>query len=125
MEKKYEMVDYTMTEECDGEMRKLRRIRALRDFGCVKKGELGGFIENEDNLSHAGNCWVYGNAKVYNNAVVSGNATVRHFAEIRNGAKVTGNAEVMGHSVVDSCIVGGRAVVLDYGILQGLGKGNK
>lgn len=27
-------------------------IRALHSFGTVKKGDLGGYIESEDNLSH-------------------------------------------------------------------------
>ena len=61
----------------------LKRIRAavgLR-FKCgivIAKGELGGWIEKESNLS--GNAWVYdnalvfGNAKVYDNALVFGNA---------------------------------------------------
>ncbi|WP_409361877.1 hypothetical protein ACRPOS_002770 [Bartonella heixiaziensis] len=30
----------------------LQRIRALRDLGNAKKGDLGGFIEHEGNLSH-------------------------------------------------------------------------
>ncbi|WP_375643790.1 MULTISPECIES: hypothetical protein [unclassified Bartonella] len=70
--KKYEFTD----EKTVFDGRTLHRIRALRDFGYVKKGDLGGFIEKEDNLSHDGNFWVSGNAKVYGKAKVCG------FAEI-------------------------------------------
>lgn len=56
--------------------KKLFRIKALVAFGDVEKGELGGFIEKEDNLSHDGNAQVYGNARVYGNAQVSGDARV-------------------------------------------------
>ena len=56
--------------------RKLHRIRAVRDFGDVKAGDLGGWIEKERNLSHDGDAWVYGNARVYGNAEVYGNARV-------------------------------------------------
>lgn len=42
--------------------KKLFRIKALVAFGNVEKGELGGFIEKEDNLSHDGNAWVSGSA---------------------------------------------------------------
>lgn len=56
--------------------KKLFRIKALVAFGNVEKGELGGFIEKEDNLSHDGNAWVFGNAWVYGNAQVSGDARV-------------------------------------------------
>ena len=54
--------------------KKLFRIKALVAFGDVEKGELGGFIEKEDNLSHSGNAQVYGNAQVSGDAWVSGDA---------------------------------------------------
>ena len=47
---------------------KLFRIKALMEFGDVKAGDLGGYIEKEENLDHDGNAWVYGNAEVYGNA---------------------------------------------------------
>lgn len=43
--------------------KKLFRIKALVAFCDVEKGELGGFIEKEDNLSHSGDAWVYGDAQ--------------------------------------------------------------
>lgn len=44
----------------------LRRIRALVDIPthCVKKGDLGGWIEKDKNLSHDGNARVSGNTVV-------------------------------------------------------------
>ena len=77
-EKKYKLTDECITFDD----RKLYRIEALKDFGGVHKGEKGGFIESEDNLSQDGYCWVcndamvWGNAKVYGNAVVYGNSKV-------------------------------------------------
>lgn len=58
--KKYELTDETI--EVYGTA--LHRIKALKDFGNVKTGELGGYVESERNLSQEGNCWVYGNAEV-------------------------------------------------------------
>ena len=46
---------------------KLFRIKALIEFGNVKAGELGGFVEKEENLSQDGNDWVYDSPRVYNN----------------------------------------------------------
>ena len=46
----------------------LKRIRALISFGFVAKGEIGGFIEGEKNLSHDGNARVADNARVTGNA---------------------------------------------------------
>ena len=56
--------------------RKLFRIKALVEFGDVKAGELGGYVEKEENINHEGNAWVYGNARVYGDARVSGDARV-------------------------------------------------
>jgi len=55
---------------------KLFRIEALKDFGDVEKGEKGGWIEKEENLSQENNAWIYGNARVYGNAEIYGNASV-------------------------------------------------
>ena len=55
---------------------KLFRIKALIEFGNVKAGDLGGYIEKEENLSHMGDAWVFGNARVSGNAQVSGDAQV-------------------------------------------------
>lgn len=52
----------------------LYRIKALIDFGDVKAGDFGGYVEKEENLSQYGDAWVYGNAFVLGNARVSGNA---------------------------------------------------
>ena len=68
---------YKLTDECIAiGGYKLYRIEALKDFSWVKKGDKGGFIESEYNLSQENNCWVYGDAKVYGNAYVYGNACV-------------------------------------------------
>ncbi len=61
----------------------LYRIRALINFDDVKAGDLGGYIENEGNLSHYGNCWVYDEACVYGYAHVSDHAKVRHLSHVR------------------------------------------
>ena len=66
--RKYEFTGETQNIECTGKVITLRRIRAARDFMGVKKEELGGWIETEDNLSHSGNAWVSGDAQVSGNA---------------------------------------------------------
>ena len=54
--------------------KKLFRIKALISFGNVEEGELGGYVEKEENLSNDGNAWVYGDAWVSGDARVFGNA---------------------------------------------------
>ena len=71
------MKKYELTEETTNIFGKtLHRIRATRDFSNGHAGDLGGFIEDELNLSHDGDAWVYGNARVGDEAWVGGNALV-------------------------------------------------
>ena len=72
-----EELKYKLTEESIVVCNKtLYRIEALKDFGDVKKGDKGGYVENEDNLSQYDDCWIYGVAKVYDDAKVYGNARI-------------------------------------------------
>ena len=84
MAKKYKLTE----ESINVNGKTLYRIEANRDFGHIIKGQKGGFIESESNLSHDDNAWVFGNAKVFDNAEVFGNAYVF------DNAKVFGNARL-------------------------------
>ena len=71
------------------------RIKAVRDFGTVRKGDKGGFVRDGENLSHHGNCWIADEAVaadfslVQGNAVLSGNAKLFRFAWIAGNVHVT------------------------------------
>ena len=79
MNKKFELLPDD-TIEVFG--RKHFRIKAKINFGTVGTGELGGYIEKEENLSENGNAWVSGNATVSGDAWVSDNATVSGNARV-------------------------------------------
>ena len=104
--KKYKFTGETKTIYLPFGTVTLHRIKAVVEFGLVKVGDLGGWIEKEENLSHEENAWVYGdaevcgNAKVYGNAKVCGNAKVYGDAEVYGDAKVYGDAEVRGNAKV-------------------------
>jgi len=105
--KKFELTEQRMT------LRKglvLHRIKALRDFACVKRGDLGGWVESEHNLATdynlawvSGNARVYGAARVIGDAWISGNAQVYGQALINEEASVEGNARVYGRAMVSDC----------------------
>jgi len=103
--------------------RELYRIRSLIEFRTVsgKKvnvGDLGGLIENEENLSQSGSAWVgdnaevfcgariFGNAEVFENAdvfgktLIYGNAKIRDSSSVFGQARVWGNAEIYGTAEV-------------------------
>ena len=97
MSKKYELTSETIETD---EGITLYRIKALKDFGNVNKGDLGGFIESEDNLSQEGITWVYDNARVFGDAKVFGNALVYGNAVVFGTVLVYGNAQVSGDAKV-------------------------
>src|SRR5690606_38474595 len=99
------MAKYELTSETKVVFgRTLYRIRALGSFSTVTAGELGGFIETEENLDQSGNAWVTGNAwvcgdaQVYGDAQVSGDARVTGNAQVYGDAQVYGNARVYGNA---------------------------
>ena len=106
--------------------RTLFRIKALISFGSVKEGELGGYIEKEENLSHEGNAWVYGDAWVYGNAKVCDNAWVCGDAKVYGNAEVCDNAWVYGDARVygDAEVCGNAEVYGDDDIatISGFGR---
>ena len=122
MKKKYK---YTGETKVVGRV-KLHQIVSLRDFGDVKKGDIGGWIEKYSNLSHEGDCWVYdnamvfGNAKIIDNARVGGNAKVGDNALVFDDALVGGNTWVYDNARVgDNAFVGGNALVSDNARVKG------
>ena len=74
--KKYEFTGETKEIRLLFRTATLHRIRATVAFGIVEVGDLGGWIEKEENLSHEGKAWVWGNAEVWGNAKVWGDAEV-------------------------------------------------
>ena len=108
MEKKYILTDEI--REFNGKI--LHRIQAVRDFGKIRTGDLGGWIEKEGNLSHEGDCWVYNDAQVYDNARVGANALVGDDAHVFGNALIYGNAWVYNSAwVYDSANIYGNAQI--------------
>ena len=96
---------------------KLFRIKALIEFGNVKAGDLGGYIEKEENLSHMGDAWIYGDAQISGNAQVFGDAQVFGNARVFGNAWVSGDAWIYG----DARVSGDK----DYAYAHGFGSCNR
>lgn len=97
--KKYELLPED-TIEINGTT--LYRIKAIRNFATVKVGQLGGYIEKEENLSHDGECWVYDDAKVFGNANICNNTKVFENAMIYSDSQIQDNINVCD----DVCVHG-------------------
>ncbi|MCL5106269.1 MAG: hypothetical protein M1331_02665, partial [Candidatus Marsarchaeota archaeon] len=73
-------------------------IMAMRDITLetnigkliVKKGDLGGFVEDYHNLSQSGSAWIFDNAMACKGACVSGNAMLFDDAVSRGKSRICG-----------------------------------
>jgi carbonic anhydrase/acetyltransferase-like protein (isoleucine patch superfamily) len=124
MKKKYELVK---PKKKHYDKRAEYRIRALIDIPerGVKVGDLGGWVEDEGNLSHQGTCWIYNNAMVvewggvqedatvHQSAMVDGYAKIMGNATIGGGAIARGNSQLKGECLVEDCVVIDGNVVID------------
>jgi len=63
----------------------LYQIEALKSFGNVTKGDKGGYVEKEYNLSQEGESWVFGDAEVFGDAKVFGDAWVSGKLKLKGG----------------------------------------
>ena len=73
----------------------------------MRQGDLGGFVQSENNLSQEGNCWIFQSAIAAEDAVVAGDAKICDLAVIRGSALVSGNAVIRNRSLVED-----RAIVM-------------
>lgn len=108
MEKKYELTN--ITKEYGGKT--LYRIRALKNFGDVKAGDLGGWVQSEDNLSQKGYCWIYDNAKcmddarmydnsrMYDDSKMYWNSIMYDDSRMRDKSEMRGNSKMYGYTIM-------------------------
>ena len=114
MQKKYEFI---AGDSVQVGHRRLFRIRALRDFGQIRRGDVGGYLEGEANLDHNGHAWVSDVAQVYGPhgcvrdngcvsgeawvlGIVDGDARICDLAVIGEGAHVSGRSVVCGDDII-------------------------
>mgnify|MGYP003627980356 CR=1 FL=1 len=64
------------------------RVVALKSFGNVTKGDIGGWVEDEDNLSQQGNCWIFDEAMAVNRSMVAGNAEMHDYSKMLDDSMI-------------------------------------
>ena len=108
---------YEITAYAHPDNPKLHRILALRNIGQdVKTGDLGGYVENEDNLSYeeGDDAWVYDDATVSDTACVCEDSQVRNKAEVKDHAYVARRSLICGHAAVSNHAEIYGALLRDY-----------
>ena len=109
MDKKYELIETYYNGRY--------RIKALKDFQLitgemVQKGDLGGRVDGEHNLSQEGTCWIEYYARAYDNSMVKDNAVLKDYSGAYENSTVSGNVVMKGDSATcDNSTVSGNAVM--------------
>ena len=134
MNEKFELLENDTKQL--GEM-VLRRIRATKSFETtnnhlIESGQLGGYVQSEDNLSQYGLSWVAddacvcGKARVEDDALVGDQALVSDYAIVRQNAIVYENARLFGHAIIEGsaiafqqCRIGGHFTISDNCMIYG------
>lgn len=75
IEKKFELTDKFVFNTFGI---KLFQIKCTKSFKYAKEGDLGGYVEKDENLDQESDAWVYGNAQVYGDARVYGDADIEN-----------------------------------------------
>ena len=120
--KKYKLIQDSRIWQYD---KAIYRIQALRDFSDVKKGDLGGFVESEENLSQEGNCWIYDMAQAVEKSRVTGDACLRDCAKmydssiLRDKAQLQGCARMLHYSCLADNAVAIDATILGFATITG------
>lgn len=103
------------------------RIVALKSFGKVCAGDLGGYIHAERNLSQYGECWVFEDGVVKDNArilddacvlggVISDNTLVNGSSCIDWGAKIEGTSKICNSSIKGDVFICGESNLYEVDI---------
>ena len=72
-----------------------RRIKALCNFGDVREGDIGGWIQNEFNLSDRGHCWLGPDS------MALGKVRIKDGVQIHGEVIISGESELSGDAIVN------------------------
>ena len=114
---KYELTERSLY---NSRGKKLFHIKALKDFGHIKKGQLGGLVQGEHNLSHEGDCWIYPHASACDSSKVTDDAELKDFCRITDYAKLRDNAVMQDEATLEGCgSLSGNAVMMNNSLMTG------
>jgi len=72
------------------------QIRALKDIESmgIRKGDLGGYVNDKDNLSQEGNCWIFNDSRMFNNSRMYDNSKMHNNSMMFNNSEMHDNSEM-------------------------------
>lgn len=110
---KYE-IDKTLSKINDQGVT-LYRVRKISN-DPNSKGEIGGWVETENNLSQQGKCWIYDEVEVSGEAKIKEDACIFQNVKIRDKVEVKGKAVIKGDvEIYENASISGNVFILGIG----------
>ena len=100
--------------------KKLFSIVALRDIIrktdsletiVARRGDFGGYIECEKNLSHEGSCWIYDSSIVEGKSIIENDAIVKEHSSVKGCSIIKDNAKVISSEIDCNALISGNAII--------------
>lgn len=98
------------------------KLKAIKEFPNVSKGDIGGYVRGYHNLSQSGDCWIYDDSIVFGFAEVSGNAQVKYDSKVFEYASISDNAIIMRSIISGDAKISGSTCCDGAQIPQKYGK---
>lgn len=117
MPKKYQLTDEASFIDGNTLVYRIQARVELPSMG-VRAGDLGGFVESEENLSHEGDCWIADDARVLGRSLVQDDAIISGDAMVRGESLIRDSAVITGYAQVESSVVSGDSFVSEYARLD-------
>lgn len=76
----------------------------LRDGSTVYEGDIGGWIESEENLSQDGTCWIDPTSKVFDVSKIEDDAYIHEYSSISKGSIIFGEADIEDSEIEESSV---------------------
>jgi hypothetical protein len=86
---------YEITDIAHPSNPNLHRIRATRPMMTISKGDLGGYIQHEHNLSQQGVCWIFDDVQVTGNFRIEGDVWVHKQVVLTGEGTMSGERETI------------------------------
>ena len=83
----------------------LHRIRALTNFGDVKEGDIGGYVQDRDNLDHNTNAWIYDDAVVMDASFITKDAKIKDTTFVYGTSKIDGKITINGNATINNSTI--------------------
>ncbi len=85
------------------------QIKALRDFGDVEAGDLGGWIDESSTLDHESDSWIYDNSMVFDGSTINSGSIIKNATGISDS--------VISGTILIGCDIKEKSTIINSSLI--------